>query len=285
MSIAIKKLILIFFLLFVSLDANAQENVFVQSDGLTIMNEVERRLLRMEGDIVDLGSSEVTGVLPVANGGTGQDLSANNQGDIYYDNGTNEFTRLTPGNSGQFLKTQGTSANPAWASIGIGLIQSEAFSTATSVSITQAIADGDVYKIIFDGEEDGTSTWEPALRINSDSSGSDYNYLITGSTMTGAASITAISRGSVAADEIPLLNSGNDLNTSGPFIVEIIITGRVSASQINFKLSGGSNDAGLDITFGQGNYASGTPASIQLIRLSGTGTISGRFYVYKFNSN
>jgi hypothetical protein len=36
------------------------------------------------------------------------------QGDVFYDNGTT-FTRLTPGTSGQFLQTQGTSANPQWA--------------------------------------------------------------------------------------------------------------------------------------------------------------------------
>lgn len=50
-------------------------------------------------------------------GGTGQDLSANDQGDVYYDNGSNAFTRLTPGSNGQFLETQGASANPKWATV------------------------------------------------------------------------------------------------------------------------------------------------------------------------
>ena len=40
-------------------------------------------------------------------------LGTTNQGDILYDNGTS-LIRLTPGTSGQFLKTQGASANPTW---------------------------------------------------------------------------------------------------------------------------------------------------------------------------
>lgn len=62
------------------------------------------------------------GAIPIANiptitlakGGTGQDLSTNNQGDVYYDGGSNGFTRLTPGTAGQVLKTAGSSANPSW---------------------------------------------------------------------------------------------------------------------------------------------------------------------------
>lgn len=41
-------------------------------------------------------------------------LGTTNQGDILYDNGTS-LVRLTPGTSGQFLKSQGASANPVWA--------------------------------------------------------------------------------------------------------------------------------------------------------------------------
>lgn len=43
-------------------------------------------------------------------------IGSANQGDIAYDNGTT-FTRLTPGTSGQLLKTQGAGANPAWTSV------------------------------------------------------------------------------------------------------------------------------------------------------------------------
>lgn len=43
-------------------------------------------------------------------------VATTNQGDVLYDNGTS-FIRLTPGVSGQFLKTNGAAANPAWATL------------------------------------------------------------------------------------------------------------------------------------------------------------------------
>lgn len=43
-------------------------------------------------------------------------VGTTNQGDILYDNATS-FIRLTPGTSGQFLKTQGAAANPVWATV------------------------------------------------------------------------------------------------------------------------------------------------------------------------
>lgn len=45
-------------------------------------------------------------------------LGTTNQGDVLYDNGTS-LVRLTPGTSGMFLKTSGSSANPAWAKVDI----------------------------------------------------------------------------------------------------------------------------------------------------------------------
>jgi hypothetical protein len=69
-------------------------------------------------------STGVTGTLPVANGGTGQtSISAaldsafsSTQGIILYRDASG-WSALTPGTSGNFLKTQGAAANPVWASI------------------------------------------------------------------------------------------------------------------------------------------------------------------------
>ncbi len=43
-------------------------------------------------------------------------LKNSNQGDVWYDNGTN-IVQLTPGTAGYFLQTQGAGANPAWDQI------------------------------------------------------------------------------------------------------------------------------------------------------------------------
>lgn len=77
-----------------------------------------------------LGGFTVTGTLAVANGGTGQTTvqaainalmaasGALSQGDVFYYNGTN-VVRLAAGTSGQFLKTNGASANPSWADVSV----------------------------------------------------------------------------------------------------------------------------------------------------------------------
>ena len=55
--------------------------------------------------------------LSVANGGTGSDNSAVVQGVIPYFSATGVISGLATGTSGQFLKTQGASANPTWATV------------------------------------------------------------------------------------------------------------------------------------------------------------------------
>ena len=55
----------------------------------------------------------------MASKGTDADLiniASTAQGDIYYNNGS-AIARLGAGTSGQFLKTQGTSANPTWGTV------------------------------------------------------------------------------------------------------------------------------------------------------------------------
>jgi len=47
-------------------------------------------------------------------------VGGQSQGDIIYYNGS-AWARLGAGTSGQFLKTQGAGANPAWDTVGIGL--------------------------------------------------------------------------------------------------------------------------------------------------------------------
>jgi hypothetical protein len=64
--------------------------------------------------------------------GTDADLiniSGTVQGDIYYNNGS-AIARLGAGTSGQFLKTLGTGANPAWADAGGGLQSIQTFTSS-----------------------------------------------------------------------------------------------------------------------------------------------------------
>ena len=64
--------------------------------------------------------------------GTDADLlsiASTAQGDIYYNNGS-AIARLGAGTSGDFLKTQGTGANPVWASAGGGLQSMQVFTSS-----------------------------------------------------------------------------------------------------------------------------------------------------------
>ena len=56
---------------------------------------------------------------PMASGGTDLSTTLTTQGDIVYRDSSG-LQRLAAGTSGQFLKTQGTGANPVWASVPAG---------------------------------------------------------------------------------------------------------------------------------------------------------------------
>ena len=74
----------------------------------------------VSGDI-SITNAGVTAIAANSVDGTHIALGSDAQGDIVYYNGTN-YARLAAGTSGQFLKTQGSSANPTWAdSTGIGM--------------------------------------------------------------------------------------------------------------------------------------------------------------------
>ncbi len=74
----------------------------------------------ISGDI-SIGTDGAASIAANSVDGTHIALGSDAQGDIVYYNGTN-YARLAAGTSGQFLKTQGSSANPTWAdSSGIGM--------------------------------------------------------------------------------------------------------------------------------------------------------------------
>lgn len=69
------------------------------------------------------------------------------QGDVYYRNGSGVFTRLAPGTSGQFLKTQGAEADPIWASassVASVVDEDDSGGSSTSSATAAAITGADV---------------------------------------------------------------------------------------------------------------------------------------------
>ena len=78
-------------------------------------------LVHMSADSVDSdqyvdGSIDTIHIANNAVTGAKIAMTSDAQGDVMYYNGT-DYVRLAPGTSGQFLKTLGASANPAWGTV------------------------------------------------------------------------------------------------------------------------------------------------------------------------
>lgn len=72
------------------------------------------------------------------------------QGDVIYYDGTN-FVRLAPGTSGQFLKTNGAAANPAWESVGPTVVAAQATTSGTAIDFTGLPANVSRITVNFNG--------------------------------------------------------------------------------------------------------------------------------------
>lgn len=88
-----------------------------------------------------IGTSQITnGTISSANIGTPTiTLGSDAQGDIFYRSAGGTITRLAPGTSGHFLKTQGGTANPVWAnntSLAIQVVPTTYSTAGTTTSAT-----------------------------------------------------------------------------------------------------------------------------------------------------
>lgn len=118
------------------------------------------------------GTTPAAGTFTALQANTTLKLGTTNQGDIIYDNGTS-LVRLTPGTSGNFLKTQGAAANPIWDSAGgTNLISTTTGSDTNTGDIT--IAASKQYLVTFDLEANSVSSSTIGLRFNSSSTASGY---------------------------------------------------------------------------------------------------------------
>ena len=67
-------------------------------------------------DAINISTADITGTLPVTNGGTGFATAA--QGDLIYGSAANTFSKLSKDtNATRYLSNTGTSNDPAWAQI------------------------------------------------------------------------------------------------------------------------------------------------------------------------
>jgi hypothetical protein len=122
------------------------------------------------------------------------------QGDVLYHDGTS-LARLGAGTSGQFLKTQGTGANPQWGDVTSSILQvKHAFQPAASsygssggmvsgvnISITPASASNKMLVYVSaTGSASGTTTGNIQLRFNIGSTVGTGDTNVGGGTATGS---------------------------------------------------------------------------------------------------
>ena len=100
-----------------------------------------------------------------ADGSNGTDLTStlSTQGDIVYRDGSG-LARLGAGTSGQFLKTQGSGANPVWANNTAGVIQTVRYGTGSN---WQQSMSGSSFTQINNGAVDFDVTITPSSASNS----------------------------------------------------------------------------------------------------------------------
>ncbi len=101
-------------------------------------------------------------------------LGTTHQGDILYDNGTS-LVRLTPGTSGYYLKTQGTSSNPTWAAVTVPTSFSQLFTASGTFTAPAGITK--VYITMIGGGGSGGGAQENGVGHNG-GGGSSAAYLI-----------------------------------------------------------------------------------------------------------
>ena len=114
-----------------------------------------------------------------AKGGSTYTSTLTTQGDILYHNGSGE-ARLAAGTSGQFLKTQGSGANPVWADntsdfVKIASTKVTGSSTST-INFDQAItSDYRIYFVTGCYKSDGSTPYL-RMRFRTGASGSESSY-------------------------------------------------------------------------------------------------------------
>jgi hypothetical protein len=189
--------------------------------------------------------------------GTDIALGSDAQGDIMYYDGT-DWVRLGAGTNGQFLKTQGASANPAWATVASGL----------TIGST-AIASGTNGRILYDNAGTlGEMT----------TTGSGTVVALATSPTIGTAVLN-----NPSIDKVSNLTSNGFVKTSGGDGTLSIDTNTYLTANQTITLSGdvtGSGTTGITTTIGADAVALGTDTTgnyVATIADAGSGriTVSG----------
>ena len=217
-------------------------------------------------------------------------LGSDAQGDVLYYDGSN-YARLAAGTSGQFLKTQGSSANPTWASVtdpALVFVSTQVASSSASIEFTGIDNTSDMWMVVLQGVNAATDNQILSMRTSNDASShsydsgaSDYNWSMTGLYFGDDYSKYDTADAQIAMGADPnLIGNDADIGLSGTvYIHKPSDTALDTGITYNVYQQNGANNF-QNLIGGGHRVANEAVTAIQFLFLSGN-IDSGRFSMYK----
>ena len=183
-------------------------DVTISGDDLTMGTNTDKFILVADG--TNFNSVLSTGDVIISNDGSSAiqanvvdgthiALGSDEQGDIMYYDGTN-WARLVHGTDGQFLKTQGDSANPVWAAATVSSLACDDLSVGDA-AVTVSTSVGNITI-----ETQATDT---DIIFNVDDGGSQITALTLDGSDDGAAIFKSTIKGTVFKPAVEVVSSAN----------------------------------------------------------------------------
>jgi hypothetical protein len=214
-------------------------------------------MLSTSGGVMSFGqvnlTSMVTGVLPIANGGSNKALTLDAGGILYSD--ADSFEILGAGSSGQILRSGGAAA-PTWSTATYPSSAGNAgrllVSDGTNFSASNIdLADSDAVGATILGVANGGT--------GSASAGSSGNTLISNGSIFSAGTLNLASSNAVGTSILPVANGGTNLSALGTANQLLGVNNAAGAAEYK-TLSGTSNQ--ITVTHGANSITLSTPQDI-----------------------
>jgi len=188
------------------------------------------------------------------------------QGDILYRNGSSTWVNLAPGTSGQYLQTQGASANPQWANVTSGFVIDKVTANTTLAS---SATETNLYSKSIDAN---TLSTNAMLRLTVQVT--DYDSIVS------EVFVLRFKYGGTTMATITITNDNCTATTNATMILQFYVQGDgATNAQRGFAVARGSALAGnsTDVN-GSDGYSSGSAAidstSAQTLLVTGDWTSS-----------
>lgn len=240
---------------------------------------------------VDLANTAaVTGILPAANGGTGQNMTPN-AGGIVYGTADSKLDITAAGTAGYLLKSNGTSA-PSWLDTvpvlngGTGrntALTANGLIFASSTTQMASLSPGTLNYVLLSGGAGSGPSWSQYVPLGSGGTGgtlaaaASYSVIVKAASAqlgaTAAPTANQVLRASAAspfAPEFGAINLASTAAVSGTLPVTNGGTGVTSLTLNGVVYGGGSGDVGVTTAASAGAILTGTIAGVPTWKTAGT---------------